>query len=53
MQITHRTSGGTRFAGQYGPITGVLVKLLSPAGQVPLHAHPTRGWAHPGMTSTA
>ena len=36
---------GARFAGQYGPITGVLVKLLSPAGQVPLHAHPTRGWA--------
>ena len=36
---------GARFAGRYGPITGVLVKLLSPAGQVPLHAHPTRGWA--------
>jgi len=36
---------GARFAGQYGPITGVLVKLLSPVGQVPLHAHPTRGWA--------
>src|SRR5215831_6126701 len=30
---------GARFAGRYGPITGVLVKLLSPAGQVPLHAH--------------
>ena len=28
-----------------GPITGVLVKLLSPAGPVPLHAHPTRAWA--------
>ena len=36
---------GARFAGRYGPITGVLVKLLSPAGQVPLHAHPTRDWA--------
>jgi hypothetical protein len=23
----------------------VLVKLLSPAGPVPLHAHPTRAWA--------
>jgi mannose-6-phosphate isomerase len=28
-----------------GPQTGVLVKLLSPAGPVPLHAHPTRAWA--------
>ena len=36
---------GARFAGRWGPITGVLVKLLSPAGQVPLHAHPTRAWA--------
>ena len=36
---------GARFAGTWGPITGVLVKLLSPAGQVPLHAHPTREWA--------
>jgi len=36
---------GAQFAGRYGPITGVLVKLLSPAGQVPLHAHPTRDWA--------
>jgi mannose-6-phosphate isomerase len=36
---------GARFAERYGPITGVLVKLLSPAGQVPLHAHPTRAWA--------
>jgi len=36
---------GARFAGRYGPVTGVLVKLLSPAGQVPLHAHPTRDWA--------
>src|SRR5215831_6681958 len=36
---------GARFARRWGPITGVLVKLLSPAGQVPLHAHPTRAWA--------
>jgi len=36
---------GARFAETWGPITGVLVKLLSPAGQVPLHAHPTREWA--------
>jgi mannose-6-phosphate isomerase len=36
---------GTDFASAYGPVTGVLVKLLSPAGQVPLHAHPTRAWA--------
>src|SRR5215470_4648015 len=33
---------GARFAGTWGPITGVLVKLLSPAGQGPLHAHPPR-----------
>lgn len=25
--------------------TGVLVKLLSPAGPVPVHAHPDRAWA--------
>jgi mannose-6-phosphate isomerase len=36
---------GARFAERWGPITGVLVKLLSPAGQVPLHAHPSRDWA--------
>ena len=36
---------GAAFAERWGPITGVLVKLLSPAGQVPLHAHPTRAWA--------
>ena len=36
---------GTAFAQRWGPITGVLVKLLSPAGPVPLHAHPTREWA--------
>src|SRR5262252_4757218 len=36
---------GERFAQHWGPGTGVLVKLLSPAGQVPLHAHPDREWA--------
>lgn len=36
---------GAAFAARWGPITGVLVKLLSPADQVPLHAHPTREWA--------
>lgn len=36
---------GAPFAERWGPISGVLVKLLSPAGQVPLHAHPTRAWA--------
>jgi mannose-6-phosphate isomerase len=36
---------GEAFASRWGPISGVLVKLLSPAGQVPLHAHPSREWA--------
>jgi mannose-6-phosphate isomerase len=36
---------GARFASRWGLTTGVLVKLLSPAGQVPLHAHPSRAWA--------
>ncbi|HUB42259.1 MAG TPA: hypothetical protein VMA72_25690 [Streptosporangiaceae bacterium] len=36
---------GARFAERFGPIPGVLVKLLSPAGPVPLHAHPNRDWA--------
>lgn len=30
---------------RYGPRTGLLVKILSPAGPVPLHAHPSRSWA--------
>jgi mannose-6-phosphate isomerase len=42
---------GARFAERWGPITGVLVKLLSPAGQVPLHAHPTRDWARRHLNS--
>jgi mannose-6-phosphate isomerase len=36
---------GARFAEQWGTTTGVLVKLLSPKGPVPVHAHPTREWA--------
>jgi mannose-6-phosphate isomerase len=36
---------GERFAERWGPVTGVLVKLLSPAGPVPVHAHPSREWA--------
>jgi len=31
--------------------TRVLVKLLSPAGPVPLHAHPTRAWAREHLGS--
>jgi mannose-6-phosphate isomerase len=42
---------GAAFATRHGPITGVLVKLLSPAGQVPLHAHPTRAWAREHLDS--
>jgi mannose-6-phosphate isomerase len=42
---------GARFAGRWGPITGVLVKLLSPAGPVPLHAHPNRDWARKHLGS--
>ncbi len=36
---------GAAFAERWGPTTGVLVKILSPSGPVPLHAHPTRAWA--------
>src|SRR5712691_7783737 len=42
---------GARFAERWGPSTGILVKLLSPAGQVPLHAHPTRAWARQHLGS--
>jgi mannose-6-phosphate isomerase len=42
---------GRAFADRWGPITGVLVKLLSPAGQVPLHAHPDRAWAREHLDS--
>jgi mannose-6-phosphate isomerase len=42
---------GARFAERWGTTTGVLVKLLSPAGQVPLHAHPSRAWAERHLNS--
>ncbi len=42
---------GRRFLDRWGAITGVLVKLLSPAGQLPLHAHPTRAWAREHLGS--
>jgi mannose-6-phosphate isomerase len=42
---------GACFAERWGAVTGVLVKLLSPAGQVPLHAHPTRAWARKHLGS--
>lgn len=43
---------GGRFADRWGPVTGVLVKLLSPAGPVPLHAHPNRDWARTHLGSS-
>lgn len=42
---------GASFAERWGPITGVLVKLLSPAGPVPVHAHPSRAWAREHLGS--
>jgi mannose-6-phosphate isomerase len=42
---------GAEFASRFGPQTGVLVKLLSPAGPVPVHAHPTRAWARQHLGS--
>jgi mannose-6-phosphate isomerase len=42
---------GEAFADRWGSITGLLVKLLSPAGQVPLHAHPSRAWARQHLDS--
>jgi mannose-6-phosphate isomerase len=42
---------GERFAERWGPTTGVLVKLLSPSGPVPCHAHPTRAWARQHLGS--
>jgi mannose-6-phosphate isomerase len=35
----------------FGPVTGVLVKMLSPAGPVPVHAHPSRSWAKQHLDS--
>jgi len=42
---------GERFAERWGATTGVLVKLLSPAGPVPVHAHPSRAWARQHLGS--
>lgn len=42
---------GAAFANRWGSITGVLVKLLSPSGSVPLHAHPDRAWAREHLGS--
>jgi mannose-6-phosphate isomerase len=42
---------GAGFAQRWGKTTGVLVKLLSPSGPVPLHAHPTRAWARQHLDS--
>ena len=42
---------GESFAERWGAITGVLVKLLSPSGPVPCHAHPTRAWARQHLDS--
>lgn len=42
---------GRPFFEAYGAETGLLVKILSPAGTVPLHAHPTRAWAREHLGS--
>jgi mannose-6-phosphate isomerase len=42
---------GVSFAERYGAQTGVLIKLLSPSGPVPLHAHPARDWARRHLES--
>jgi mannose-6-phosphate isomerase len=42
---------GSAFAARYGRVAGVLVKLLSPHGQVPLHGHPSRAWARAHLGS--
>jgi mannose-6-phosphate isomerase len=36
---------GERFVERCGTTTAMLVKILSPAGPVPLHVHPSRAWA--------
>jgi mannose-6-phosphate isomerase len=36
---------GGSFAERFGPDIAFLVKILSPAGPVPLHIHPSRAWA--------
>jgi mannose-6-phosphate isomerase len=42
---------GENFAERWGRTTGVLVKVLSPSGPVPCHAHPTRAWARQHLGS--
>jgi mannose-6-phosphate isomerase len=42
---------GERFAGCFGPDIAFLVKMLSPAGPVPLHIHPNRAWAKEHLKS--
>lgn len=42
---------GAGFVERWGVTTGVLVKVLSPSGPVPLHAHPTRAWAEQHLGS--
>jgi mannose-6-phosphate isomerase len=51
VQALPEEAVGGAFASRWGPITGALVKLLSPAGQVPLHAHPNRAWAREHLDS--
>ena len=42
---------GTSFAERFGPDIAFLVKILSPAGPVPLHVHPDRAWAKKHLKS--
>jgi mannose-6-phosphate isomerase len=51
IEVAPEAMVGAAFAAQWGPTSDVLVKLLSPAGQVPLHAHPTRAWARQHLGS--
>jgi mannose-6-phosphate isomerase len=42
---------GAGFADRFGPDIAFLVKILSPAGPVPLHIHPSRAWAKKHLKS--
>ncbi|WP_375385135.1 hypothetical protein [uncultured Microbacterium sp.] len=42
---------GDEYVTRVGPTTGVLVKLLSPEGAVPVHAHPRPEWARKNLGS--
>jgi mannose-6-phosphate isomerase len=42
---------GSTFADRFGPNIAFLVKILSPAGPVPLHIHPDRAWAKKHLRS--